>query len=60
MILCGRCYDPAVFAAPAIFKGYPEALALHLGKLLECAAMAATPGSASDCMMGYLVRIISR
>ena len=54
VVLCGRCYDPAVFAAPAIYNGYSEALALHLGKILECSAMAATPGSASDCMMGYI------
>ena len=54
VILCGRCYDPAAFAAPAIFNGYDPALATHLGKILECAAIAATPGSASDCMFGYL------
>ena len=50
---CG-CYDPAAFAAPAIRLGYDKALALHLGKILECAAICATPGSASDCIMGYL------
>lgn len=54
VILCGRCYDPAVFAAPAIRLGYSPALALHAGKILECAAIAATPGSASDCMMGFI------
>lgn len=54
VVLCGRCYDPAIFAAPAIFNGYEDALAMHLGKILECAAIAATPGSGSDCMMGYL------
>lgn len=54
VVLCGRCYDPAAFAGPAIFHGYDKALATHLGKILECAALAATPGSASDCMMGYL------
>lgn len=54
VVLCGRCYDPAAFAAPAIRRGYSEALATHLGKLLECACIAATPGSGSDCMMGYL------
>ena len=54
VVLCGRCYDPAAFAAPAMRKGYPEALAVHLGKLLECSCIAAVPGSASDCMMGYL------
>ena len=54
VVLCGRCYDPAAFAAPAIRLGFDEALATHLGKILECACVAATPGSASDCMMGYL------
>lgn len=54
VVLCGRCYDPAAFAAPAIRAGYSEALATHLGKILECACIAATPGSGSDCMMGYL------
>jgi len=54
VVLCGRCYDPAPFAAPAIRMGYDKALALHLGKLLECATLCATPGSGSDCIMGYL------
>ncbi|MBQ6542683.1 MAG: acyclic terpene utilization AtuA family protein [Lachnospiraceae bacterium] len=54
VVFCGRCYDPASFSAPAIRLGYDAGLAVHLGKILECAAIAATPGSASDCMMGYL------
>lgn len=54
VILAGRCYDPAIFAAPAIKQGYDSGLALHLGKILECAAIAATPGSGSDCLFGYL------
>ncbi len=55
VILCGRCYDPIPFAAPAIQKGYDPGLALHMGKILECAAIAATPGSGSDCIMGTLL-----
>ena len=54
VILAGRCYDPAAFAAPAIRLGYSRALSIHLGKLLECSSMAAVPGSGSDCIMGYL------
>ncbi|WP_343337104.1 hypothetical protein TPELB_22090 [Terrisporobacter petrolearius] len=54
IILAGRTYDPSVFAAPAIKAGYDKGLALHLGKILECAAICATPGSGSDCMFGYL------
>jgi len=54
VVLCGRCYDPAAFAADPVRLGYDRALAVHLGKLLECAAIAATPGSGCDCMMGFL------
>ncbi len=54
VVLCGRCYDPAAFAAPAILAGYDKALAVHLGKILECSSIAATPGSGCDCIMGYL------
>ena len=54
VIVAGRAYDPAVFAALAIKNGYDRGLATHLGKILECAAIAATPGSGSDCMIGRL------
>ena len=54
VILAGRAYDPVVFAAVPIQKGYDTGLATHMGKILECAAIAATPGSGSDCMMGYI------
>lgn len=54
VILCGRCYDPIPFVAPAIQKGYEPGLAIHMGKILECAAIAATPGSGADCVMGVL------
>lgn len=54
VVLAGRAYDPTVFAAPAIRKGYDKGLAIHLGKILECASICAVPGSGSDCMFGYL------
>ncbi|SHH14720.1 acyclic terpene utilization AtuA family protein [Clostridium grantii] len=54
VILAGRAYDPTVFAALPIKNGYDPGLALHMGKILECASIAATPGSGSDCMFGYL------
>ncbi|HBG01303.1 MAG TPA: 3-methylaspartate ammonia-lyase, partial [Firmicutes bacterium] len=54
IILAGRAYDPTVFAALPVLKGYDLALALHMGKILECAAIAANPGSGSDCLIGYL------
>ena len=54
VILAGRAYDPAVFAALAVSDGYDMGLATHLGKILECAAICAIPGSGSDCMFGYI------
>ncbi len=54
VILAGRSYDPSVFAALAIRDGFDKGLAIHLGKILECASIAALPGSGSDCMFGYL------
>lgn len=54
VILSGRAYDPVCFASLPIMKGYDEALSLHLGKILECASICATPGSGSDCMFGYI------
>jgi hypothetical protein len=35
-------------------RGFDEGLALHMGKILECAAIAATPGSGADCALGIL------
>jgi len=54
IVVAGRCYDPAVFAAVPVMQGFSEALALHMGKILECAAIAAIPGSGSDCMLGTI------
>jgi hypothetical protein len=54
VILAGRCYDPAVFAALPIMHGFDPGLAMHLGKILECAAIAASPGSGADCVLGIL------
>jgi hypothetical protein len=54
VVLGGRTYDPVCFAALPIKQGYDRALSLHLGKILECASICATPGSGSDCMFGYI------
>ena len=54
VVVAGRCYDPAVFAAVPIMRGYLVGLSLHMGKVLKCAAIAALPGSGSDCMFATL------
>lgn len=52
VVIAGRAYDPSVFAAPAIRSGYRPGPAIHMGKILECGAIASTPGSGSDCLLG--------
>ena len=54
VVFAGRAYDPAVFAAVPLTRGRARGPAVHLGKILECGAIAATPGSGSDCLFGYL------
>lgn len=54
IIICGRAYDPAIFAAFGIYKGFDPALSYHLGKILECGALCCDPGTTKDCMMGEL------
>jgi hypothetical protein len=54
VIIAGRAYDPSVFAALPIMLGFDPGLAIHMGKILECAAIAADPGSGSDCVLGTL------
>ena len=54
IIICGRAYDPAPFAAIGIYNGFDEALSYHLGKILECGALCAEPGTTKDCIMGVL------
>jgi hypothetical protein len=54
IIICGRAYDPSPFAAVAMYHGFDTALAYHLGKILECAALCADPGTTKDSMLGIL------
>jgi len=56
IIICGRCYDPAIFAADPIRRGYPAGPAYHAAKILECGAIACEPGSGSDCLIAELYR----
>ena len=56
IVLAGRSNDPAIFASFGIMMGAGEGPAFHLGKILECGAIAAVPGTASDGMLGFLYR----
>ena len=54
IVICGRAYDPAPFAAVGICRGHDEALCYHLGKILECGALCAEPGTTKDVILGRL------
>ncbi len=43
-----------MFAATPILNGFDAGLSIHMGKILECGAIAAEPGSGSDVMLGTL------
>jgi hypothetical protein len=54
VIVAGRANDPSMFAAIPFRENFDRGLALHMAKILECAAQAADPGSSSDAMFGTL------
>ncbi|MEG0944488.1 MAG: acyclic terpene utilization AtuA family protein [Angelakisella sp.] len=56
LIICGRAYDPAPFAAAGVHAGYDPALCYHLGKVLECGALCCEPGTTKDCIIGALYK----
>ncbi|KAF5617310.1 Formyl-coenzyme A transferase [Fusarium tjaetaba] len=43
IILGGRCYDPAPFAAFCLSKGISNGVAWHMGKIMECGGICAVP-----------------
>lgn len=54
VIIGGRSSDCAVFAAPAIWEGFPEGLSYYLGKVLECASFCAEPYGAKESVIGTI------
>ncbi len=51
VIIAGRACDDSVIAAFPIWRGADPALAIHMGKILECGAFSAEP-FAMDVMLG--------
>jgi Acyclic terpene utilisation family protein AtuA len=54
VIVGGRSSDCAIFAAPAIRCGFPEALAYLYGKVLECASFCCEPYGAKESVLGEI------
>ena len=54
VVIAGRSSDTAIFAAIPIARGFPEGLAWHAGKILECGAASVVQRTTPDCMFAWL------
>jgi hypothetical protein len=54
VIIGGRCGDINFTAAPAIRAGFPEGLAYHMGKMIECASLCAEPFMGKETVIGTI------
>lgn len=54
VIIGGRCGDINFTAAPCIRAGFPEALAYHMGKMIECASLVAEPFMGKETVIGEI------
>jgi Acyclic terpene utilisation family protein AtuA len=54
VIIAGRCGDVNFTAGPCIHHGFPEALAYHMGKMIECASLVAEPFMGKETIVGTI------
>lgn len=54
VIIGGRSSDCAIFAAPALRVGFPEALCYYLGKVMECASFCCEPYGGKETIIGTI------
>lgn len=54
VIIGGRSSDAAIFAAAALYEGFPENHSYYLGKVLECASFCAEPYMAKESVIGTI------
>jgi hypothetical protein len=52
IVVAGRATDDAVFAAVPVSNGFDKAASLHMGKLIECASIVATPPLMRETIIG--------
>jgi len=52
VVIAGRACDDVLFAALPIMRGFDRGLALHMGKILECAGISAVPCDLAEPLVG--------
>jgi len=52
VVIGGRSSDAAIFAAAALYEGFPENHSYYAGKVLECASFCAEPYMAKETVIG--------
>jgi hypothetical protein len=53
-VIAGRSLDVGLYAAIPLLHGFDKGLAMHFGKVMEDGALAATPGSGNDGLLGII------
>jgi len=54
VVLAGRACDDVIFAAMPVMKGFDKGLSLHMGKILECAGLSASPIDLQEPLIGRI------
>ena len=54
VVLAGRSSDTAIFASMPVMHGFPEGMAWHAAKILECGAASVVQRRTPDCMFARL------
>lgn len=54
VVLAGRASDTAIFASVPVMHGFPEGMAWHAAKILECGAAAVVNRKTPDCMFAWI------
>ncbi len=54
VVVAGRASDTAIFAALPVMRGFPEGMAWHAAKILECGAAAVVNRKTPDCMFAWV------
>jgi hypothetical protein len=54
VIIAGRCGDICFTAGPCVHHGFPEPLAYHMGKMIECASLVAEPFMGKETIVGTI------